>query len=229
MTKTILRIYLSCFFIIVVHIGAFAQSYVTIIIDAKHLTIVNENGAVRLASEMAHNNMLGGIRGSIEDINLNLSSVVLVQRMIHRALTEVDQVLKSGQAVLHISRLVTDIAKHSEDMLTIARGEPWLVLFAEDVARHMKDRSIRLASEVSDFVLKEDGNVLMDYEKRDQLLKKIILELKVIRALVFSMQRSMFYAKINGVLKTANPYRTFINMDKQKAEEIIRNYKLLKK
>lgn len=229
MKKMLVRICLSCLFMVALRIDASAQSYVTIIIDAKHLAIVNENGAIRLASEMAHNNMLSGIKGSIEDINLNLSSVVLVQRMIHRALTEVDQALRSGQAVLHISRLVTDIAKHSEDMLNIARGEPWLVLFAEDVARHMKDRSIRLAGEVSDFVLKEEGNVLMDYEKRDQLLKKIILELKVIRALVFSMQRSMFYAKINGVLKTANPYRTFINMDKQKAEEIIRNYQLLKK
>ncbi|WP_208734385.1 hypothetical protein [Sphingobacterium siyangense] len=68
----------------------------------------------------------------------------------------------------------------------------------------------------------------MDYEKRDHLMRKIILELKVIRALVFSMERSMYYAKINGVLKMANPYRNFINMDKRKADEIIRNYYLLK-
>ncbi len=229
MTKLLIRIWLSFIFVGTVLIDTYAQSYVMIIIDAKHLAIVNENGAVRLASETAHNSMLRGIKGSIEDINLNLSSVVLVQRMIHRALTEVDQALRSGQAVMHISRLVTDISKHSEEMLSIARGEPWLVLFAEDVASQMKDRSVRLASEVSEFILKEGGNVLMDFEKRDQLLKKIILELKVIRALVFSVQRSMYYAKINGVLKTANPYRTFINMDKQKAEEIIRNYRLLKK
>lgn len=203
------------------------QSYVTIIYDAKHLAIVNENGAVRLASEMSHREMLGNIKESIEDINVNLSSVVLVQRMIHTALFEVDRALRSGQAVLHISRLVSDIARHSEDMLETAKGEPWLVLFAEDVAKRMKDRSVNLAAEVSDFVMKEGANVLMDYEKRDGLLRRIILELKVIRALVFSMQRSMYYAKINGVLKTANPFRDFINMDKRKADEIIRNYRLL--
>ena len=207
---------------------AFGQSYVTVIYDAKHLAIVNENGAVRLVSEQTHNNMLGNIRRHIDDINVNLSSVVLVQNMIHRSLTQVDRALKSGRSVLHIGRLVQDIASHSTKMLETAKGEPWLLLFAEDVARQLKDRGINLAAEVSDFVLQEGKNVLMDYEKRDHIMRKIILELKVIRALVFSMERSMYYAKVGGVLKMANPYRNFINMDKRKADEIIRNYYLLK-
>ena len=207
---------------------SFAQSYVTIIMDTKHLAIVNENGAVRLAAEQTHNNMLGNIRGSIDDINVNLSSVVLVQDMIHRSLTQVDRALKSGRSLLHIARIVQDIAAHSSKMLETAKDEPWLLLFAEDAARQMKTRGINLAAEVSDFVLREGGNVLMDYEKRDQLLRKIMLELKVIRALVFSMERSIYWAKMNGLLKSANPYQNFINMDKRKADEIIRNYKLLK-
>lgn len=208
--------------------SVFGQSYVTIVYDAKHLAIVNENGAVRLVSEQAHNNMLGNIRGSIDDISVNLSSVVLVQNMINRSLTEVDRALKSGRSVLHISKLVQGIATLSTKMLETAKGEPWLLLFAEDVARQLKDRGINLAAEVSEFVLQEGKNVLMDYEKRDHLMRKIILELKVIRALVFSMERSMYWAKAGGALKTANPYRNFINMDKRKADEIIRNYYLLK-
>ncbi len=208
--------------------SVFGQSYVTIIFDAKHLAIVNENGAVRLVSEQAHNNMLGNIRESIDDINVNLSSVVLVQNMINRSLTEVDRALKSGRSALHISRLVQDIATHSTKMLETAKGEPWLLLFAEDASRQLTDRGINLATEVSEFVIQDGKNVLMDYEKRDHLMRKIILELKVIRALVFSMERSMYWAKAGGALKTANPYRNFINMDKRKADEIIRNLYLLK-
>lgn len=207
---------------------AHAQSYVTIIIDAKHLAIVNENGAVRLASEMAHNNMLGNIRTRIDDINVNLSSVVLVQRMIHRSLAEVDAALRTGRSALHVARLVRDIATYTDRMLDAAKGEPWLLLFAEDAARQLKNRGIGLATDVSDFILKEGSNVLMDYGKRDALLRKVILELKVIRALVFSMERSMYWAKANGLVRMANPYSGFINMDRRKAEEIIRNYRLLK-
>ncbi len=223
MKKQLISTLFICFWTL-----AFGQSYVTIIYDAKHLAIVNQNGAVRLVSEQAHNNMLGNIRRRIDDINVNLSSVVLVQNMIHRSLTEVDRALKSGRSALHIARLVDDIATHNTKMLETAKGEPWLLLFAEDVSRQLKDRGINLAVEVSEFVLQEGKNILMDYEKRDHLMRKIILELKVIRALVFSMERSMYWAKAGGVLKTANPYRNFINMEKRKADEIIRNYYLLK-
>jgi len=76
MKKQLISVLFICFSTL-----AFGQSYVTIIYDAKHLAIVNENGAVRLVSEQTHNNMLGNIRGRIDDINVNLSSVVLVQNI----------------------------------------------------------------------------------------------------------------------------------------------------
>ena len=68
----------------------------------------------------------------------------------------------------------------------------------------------------------------MDYQKRDYLLNKISLELKVIRALIFSMHRAIYWAKINGIVKSINPYASFINTDKQKADEILRFYNLSK-
>lgn len=205
----------------------FSQSYVTVIIDAKHLAIVNENGAVRLASEMSHNSMLGKIQTNIDDINLNLSSMSLVQRMVYSGMAGVNSVQKTGRSVMHVSRLLQEIASESTAMFAMAKDAPWLLLFAENTARQLKDRGMALASEVSSFVLKEGANVLMDFAKRDQLLRKIILELKIIRALLYSMQRSMFYAKVNGVFYSANPYKDFINRDKRLAEDIIRNSKLL--
>ncbi len=205
----------------------YGQGYVTVIIDAKHLAIVNENGAIRLASEIGHNNMLGKIQENIDDINLNLASMGLVQRMIHGALSNVSEIQKTGRQAMQLTRLVQEIIAESAGMLNQAKGEPWLLLFAENAARQLKDRGVNLAAEVSSFVLKQGANVLMDYAKRDQLLRKIILELKVIRALLYSMQRSMFYAKMNGVLRSANPYRDFINRDRRLVDEIIHNSGML--
>ena len=113
-------------------------------------------------------------------------------------------------------------------MIDIARSDPYLLLFAEDVSRQMTARGVSLANEVSAFVLKEGGNVLMDYEKRDALLRKVILELKVMRALCYSMSKSIYWTKINGALKMANPYRSFINQDMRMADDIMGTYKLLK-
>ncbi|MFD2964378.1 MULTISPECIES: hypothetical protein [Olivibacter] len=200
----------------------------SIVFDPGHFAIVNENGAVRLAAENTHNNYLNTIRNRLDDITLNISSVVIVQTLIHNSLTQVNQALKSGIAAAQVARISAEIIQESNTMIAIAGSEPYLLLFAEDVARQMKSRGVNLVSEVSAFVLKEGTNVLMDYEKRDALLRKVILELKVMRALCYSMGRSMYWAKMNGVLKTANPYRDFINQDTRMATDIIRNYQLLK-
>lgn len=200
----------------------------TIVFDPSHFAIVNENGAVRLAAENTHNNYLNTIRNRLDDINLNISSVVMVQTLIRNSLIQVNQALKSGIAATQVVQISSEIVRESNAMIDIASSEPYLLLFAEDVARQMKSRGINLVSEVSAFVLKEGSNVLMDYEKRDALLRKVILELKVMRALCYSMGRSMYWAKMNGVLKTANPYRDFINQDTRMADDIIRSYQLLK-
>jgi len=206
----------------------YGQGYVTIISDTKHLAIVNENGAVRLASESVHNSMLKQINQNVEDINLNLSSLVIVQQVIHRSLTEVNNALKSGRSVLQVSSLIAEIIKQSNSLIEISKEEPWLLLVAEGTARQLKERGMNLATEVSDFILREGKNVLMDYEKRDFLLRKIIIELKVMRALLFSMERSVYWTKINGLLKTVNPFKNFVNKDIQKANEILRNYGAVK-
>lgn len=219
------QLFIAGFLLLVFSASSNAQ---TIVFDRSHFAIVNENGSVRLAAENTHNNYLSTINSRLDDINLNISSVVMVQNLIYNSLTQVNQALRSGIAATQIARISTEIIKESNTMISIAGSEPYLLLFAEDVARQLKSRGINLVSEVSDFILKEGGNVLMDYEKRDALLRKVILELKVMRALCYSMGRSMYWAKMNGVLKTANPYRGFINQDTRMANDIIRNYQILK-
>ena len=68
----------------------------------------------------------------------------------------------------------------------------------------------------------------MDYEKRDALLRKIVLELRVMRALAYSMHRSMYYAKLRGILRSVNPYSEFINRDRRMVDDIIYKVKILK-
>ena len=204
------------------------QSYVTIIYDSKHLATVSENGVVRSTAEITHNSYLESIKERLDDINLNVSSVVLVQDIIHRSLTEVDQALRTGLTVRQIGQISAEILEECNLMLQTAQEAPYLLLFAEETARQLKDRGINLLAEVSNFVLKEGQNVLMDYSKRDQLLRKIVLELCVMRALAYSVHRSMYWAKLRGVFRSLNPYSHFINMDKRMVENLLYNINQLK-
>jgi hypothetical protein len=198
-----------------------------LVFDRRHFTAVNENGAMRLNAENTHNNYLSTIKQRLDDINLNVSSVVLVQSIIHGALIEVNQVLKTGIMARQVARLVMEIVSESNSMLEQVRSDPHLLLFAEDVARQLKNRGLNLATEVSGFVLREGENVLMDFDKRDLLLKKVILELQVMRTLVYSMGRSMYWAKQAGLLRSLNPYQGFINQDRRMVEGLLFNLKRL--
>lgn len=199
-----------------------------VVFDRNHFNIVNENGSVRSVAENTHQNYLSSINNKLSDINLNISSVIMVQTLIFNSLTQVNQALRNGIALRQIGEISTEIIYESNKMIQTAASEPYLLLFAEDVARQMKNRGIRLINDVSAFVLKEGGNALMDYEKRDALLRKIILELRVMRSLVYSMQRSMYWAKVNGILKTVNPYKNFINQDTRLVNDILFRYDIIK-
>lgn len=95
----------------------------TIIFDPGHFAIVNESGAVRLAAENTHNNYLNTIRNRLDDINLNISSVVLVQTLIHNSLTQVNQALKSGIAAAQVAHISAEIIRESNAMIVEAGTE----------------------------------------------------------------------------------------------------------
>ena len=213
------------FALAIFHLSTFAQR---VVFDRDHFNIVNENGAVRLAAENTYHGYLSNINKRLSDINVNLSAVVTVQSIILSSLNQVDQGLKSALAVRQIGSLVSEIAMESTEMIEMAKSDPHLLLFAETVSRQLRDRGINLFSEVSAFVLKEGEDVLMDFEKRDALLKKIALELRVIRALVFSMKKSIYWAKANGLLRSLNPYQGFINQDLRLGSDVLFKSKLLK-
>lgn len=218
---------LLLFSLILITTAVHAQG-TTAISDTRHLAIVNENAAVRYAAEATHNSYLSTINQKIDDIKINISSVILVQDMVYRSLAEVNSAFRAGLTVRQIGGIASEIIRECDLMVKTARNSPHLLLFAEDVATHMKSRGVNLAMEVSDFILKEGSNVLMDYEKRDALLRKIVLELRVMRALTFSMHRSMERAKILGMLRMLNPYQGFINQDTRLADDIIYKIKILK-
>jgi len=199
-----------------------------VIFDQGHFDIVNENGIVRLAAETSHLASLDGINNNLDKVKLNLSVVNLAGTMVHQSLSRVNGLMKNGLHIHQTVSLSAEVFSESEALLKMAAADPLLLLFAEQVLAQLKTRSLNLLNEVYGFVLKEGDNILMDYEKRDALLNKINLELQVIRALLYSVQRSMHLAKIRGLMRSVNPFASFINTDKRVAEEILMKFKNLK-
>ena len=108
-------------------LNSYAQ---TIIFDAQHFAIVNENGLTREAAENTHQNSLSKIKQDLDNINLNISSVVLVQDIIHQSLATVDGTLKDGLAVKQVAEIISDITTQCSQITELAKSDPLLLLFA---------------------------------------------------------------------------------------------------
>ena len=200
-----------------------------VVFDKGHLDIVNSNAARRLAAELSYHASLEQIRKNTDDIAINLTSVSLVQTMIHRSLTEVNEALKDAIQVKQMAYLINDIYRYSGEAIELAKGNPELMLFAEASTQQLKYRGIKILGEVSSVVLQQKENVLMNYNVRDELIRKVIDELHIMNALIYGIRQNMYWAKARGVIKSINPYRQYIDKDLAIMDDILRKRQMIKR
>ena len=220
---------MKCLLIFVAFLLILKDSYAQrVVFDKGHLDIVNSNAASRLAAELSYHASLEQIRKNTDDIAINLTSVSLVQTMIHRSLTEVNEALKDGIQVKQMAFLIDDIYRYSREAVELAKGNPELMLFAEASTQQLKYRGIKILGEVSSVVLQQKENVLMNYNVRDELIRKVIDELQIMNALIYGIRQNMYWAKARGVIKSINPYRQYIDKDLAIMDDIFRKRQMIK-
>lgn len=215
-----LLFYLMC-------LAGFRANCQTVVFDQNHFTIVNANAAMRNVSEIGYHQTLDIIKQNTDDIILNSSSLAMVQTMIVRSLTHINEGFKDAIQVKMMAETVSDISTLSSETFQLAEGNPILFLFAEEYTGLAKARSLKLVTEVSTLILQEGDNLLMNYNVRDELLNSVQKELQVILALVLAAKNSIYWAKTNGIIRSLNPYQSYINQDMGLVNEIIRKHKTL--
>ena len=199
-----------------------------VVIDPQHALAAGENGAARSSAEMAHNNYLGRINTNLNEINVNVGSIVLAQNIIYRGLANVNSALKNGLTVKNMAATIADITNYLGQCMELARSQPYLLLFATNFETSIRVRSLDLVSDVSGYILKEGSNMLADYNSRDQLLRNVMQQLQIIDGLAYGAWRAMYWAKQRGIIASVNPYAGWISKDKAFVSQIIANAKYLK-
>jgi len=149
--------------------------------------------------------------------------------MIHRSLTEVNEALKDAIQVKQMAYLIDDIYRYSGEAIELAKGNPELMLFAEESTQQLKYRGIKILGEVSSVVLQQKENVLMNYNVRDELIRKVLDELRIMNALIYGIRQNMYWAKTRGVIKSLNPYRQYIDKDLAIMDDILRKRQMIKR
>jgi hypothetical protein len=150
-----------------------------------------------------------------------------LQNKIYQGLSQVASVINNLATIKEIAECGTDIVRDVEASVTLAKSDPVLLLFAEKGARDFKTRATTLAADVSAFVLK-GGNNLMDSGERGKMLNHIADEMRILRGIAYGMDRAMYWAKINGIFRSLNPWAEWQNQDVRIANDVLTNAKYLK-
>lgn len=151
-----------------------------------------------------------------------------MQNKIYQGLSQVASVISNLTTIREIAECGSDIVKDVEASVNEAKSDPVLLLFAEQGARDFETRAATLAADVSAFVLKGGKTNLMDSGERGKLLNHIAQEMRILRGIAYGMNRSMYWAKINGVFRSLNPWSTWQNQDVRIANDVLTNAKYLK-
>jgi len=160
------------------------------------------------------------------------SQLVIVnnlQNKIYKGLSEVAASLNNLYTVKDIAECGSDIVSDISSAVSMAKSNPALLLFAEEGARDFEVRATMLAADVSAFVFKAGPNNLMDSGERGRLLNHIADQMRILRGIAFGMNRAIYWARINGIFRTLNPWAEWQNQDTRIANEVLNNAKYLKK
>ena len=151
-----------------------------------------------------------------------------LQNNIYKGLSQVASIISNLYTIKDIAECGSDIVKDVKRALSYAQSDPVLLLFAQQGAQDFETRAVTIAADVAAFVLRGGNGNLMDSGERGKLLNHIASELRVLRGIAYGMGRAMYWAKMNGILRSLNPWSTWVNQDSRIANDVINNAKYLK-
>ena len=199
-----------------------------LVVDPTTSAAILVNAGVINSQMNTTNNNLSLISKGQLAVTGQLTIANTLQNDIYKGLSQVASVINNLYTIKDIAECGSDIISDTEQALSYAQSDPVLLLFAEQGARDFETRSVALAADVSAFVLKGGSSNLMDSGERGKLLNHIASELHILRGIAYGMGRAMYWAKMNGIFRSLNPWSTWVNEDSRIANDVINNAKYLK-
>jgi len=199
-----------------------------LVVDPTTSAAIIANSAVINGQLNTSNNNLSLISKGQLAVSGQLTIVNKLQNDIYKGLSEVASVINNISSIKEIATCGTDIVSDVEQSVILAKSDPVLLLFAEQGARDFETRAVTLATDVSAFVLQGGKNNLMDSGERGKLLNHILSEMQILRGIAYGMNRAMYWAKMNGIWRSLNPWAEWQNEDVRIANDVLNSAQYLK-
>jgi len=208
-------------------------SFISRNVQAQKLVIDPVMAGITTANAIIENNSYDKIKDNQNAIEkLQAATVVTTeyinkwQKKLYDGLLYVSSTVNNAYQVYDAARILGNIYDLERRMMQEARKEPLALIFAVKYQREMILHAIQYYNQIHELILKVgDEKLLMNAGERTLLLNQVLESLRVIESYAVSSYYKVRYAVMNGILKTLNPFGSFVNRDAQIVKDILGRWK----
>ncbi|MXS71904.1 hypothetical protein GSF70_11820 [Flavobacteriaceae bacterium W22] len=198
-----------------------------IVINDKLLTQITKNHAVRLASEQTFLDSYEKQKELYDEINNKTTQIIAIQEYIYQQLKNVNSALTQSKKLIYLYQYLGKIVTNSNKMLDLSAQHPEYAVLVSKYYVEIGKQVLKLQQEVTQDILKEDKDFLMDAMDREMLIEKIFTRVRNINGNILYIILRLENAKKIPYLYQVPVLRNYINIDKAIVGDIITKYKYI--
>ena len=198
-----------------------------IVINDKLLAQITKNHAVRLASEQTFLDSYEKQKQLYDDIKNKTAQVIAIQEYIYQQLKNVNSALTQSKKLIYLYQYLGKIVTNSNKMLDLSAQHPEYAVLVSKYYVEIGKQTMKLQQEVTQDILNENKDFLMDASDREMLIEKIFTRVRNINGNILYIILRLENAKKIPYLYQVPILRNYINIDKAIVEDIITNYQYL--
>jgi hypothetical protein len=212
--------------------GTFLFSVLTvnsqqIVINDKLLTQITVNHGVRLASEQAFLNSYEKQKELYDDINNKTMQVIAIQEYICQQLKNVNSALTQSKKLVYLYQYLGRIVTNSNKMMDLSAQHPEYAALVSKYYVEIGKQILKLQQEVTQEILNEDKDFLMDASDREMLIEKVFTRVRNIHGNILYIILRLENARKIPYLYQVPVLRNYINIDRAIVGDIITKYKYI--
>lgn len=215
-----------------VTIGIFLFSFVginsqQIVINDKLLSQITVNHGVRLASEQAFLDSYKKQKELYDEINNKTTQVIAIQEYIYQQMKNVNSALTQSKKLIYLYQYLGKIVSNSNRMLDLSAQHPEYAALVSKYYVEIGKQVTKLQQEVTQDLLNEDKDFLMDAMDREMLIEKVFTQVRNIHGNILYIILRLENTRKIPYLYQVPVLRNYINIDRAIVGDIITKYKYI--
>lgn len=198
-----------------------------IVINEKLLSEITVNHGVRLASEEAFLDSYRKQKKLYDDINNKATQIIAIQESIYLQLKNVNSVFTQSKKLSYVFRYLDKIVANSNKMLDLSAQHPEYAILVSKYYTEISKQTLKLHQELTQDILHEDKDFLIDGMDREMLIEKIFTRVRNINGNILYIMMRLENAKKTPYLNQVPILRNYLNIDKAIVSDIIQKYKYI--